>query len=284
MRPSGLSANFSAGLQHACPHCRSAIELTESGASCASCGFQVTRTKGVYRFLEQAETINEWQSKFEELASGPLGNTSLASDYLLPVQLRYIVAAVRRVCGTIPVGARVLDVGCGNGIFSELLLNGGPAIGVDYSLSMCILARARNLTAYQANALALPFADAQFDLVYSAEMLQLIDDLPAALTEFARVCRPGGAVVVSTSNAASLLRRVFQTIRKFYPVRMATPPPIKRTAEEINLAANGLPLTLKIACWTHFPFPWLRCGLSARSALAWTGTNVVVRFVKQPAN
>lgn len=279
MIPSGVSGDLPAGLQHICPRCRSAIELTENGASCASCGFQVAHTKGVYCFLEQAETINEWQSTFEELASGPLGNTSQALDYRSPIQIRYIVAAFRRVLGTIPVGARVLDVGCGNGIFFESLLGPGPAIGIDYSLSMCILARARKLTAYQANALALPFADAQFDLVYSAETIQLIDDLPAALAELARVCRPGGTVVVSTGNGASLLRRVFQTIRKLYPARVTTPPLIKRTAEEIRMAAKGLPLKFEVVCWTHFPLPWIRCQASTRNPFAWAATNFVIRFL-----
>jgi SAM-dependent methyltransferase len=201
MGESSVSAALSAEVQHACPRCRSAIELTDGGGVCSACGFKVTLTKGIYCFLGQAETVNEWQNTYEDLASGPLGNTSTADEYRSPIQHRYIIAAFRRVCGAIPPNARILDVGCGNGIFWESLLGGPRAIGIDYSLSMCVLARARKLLAYQANALALPFADEQFDLIYSAEMLQLIDDLPALFAELARVCRPGGRIVVSTLNA-----------------------------------------------------------------------------------
>jgi SAM-dependent methyltransferase len=283
MGESSVSAALSAEVQHACPRCRSAIELTDGGGVCSACGFKVTLTKGIYCFLGQAETVNEWQNTYEDLASGPLGNTSTADEYRSPIQHRYIIAAFRRVCGAIPPNARILDVGCGNGIFWESLLGGPRAIGIDYSLSMCVLARARKLLAYQANALALPFADEQFDLIYSAEMLQLIDDLPALFAELARVCRPGGRIVVSTLNAASLLRRVLQAARKLrpHPAATANPPAIKRTAEEICIATRRLPLELDIACWTHFPFPWMRCQASTRNMLAWAASNVVVSFVKK---
>ena len=160
-----------------------------------------------------------------------------------------------------------------------------PALGIDYSLSMCALARARGMVAYQANAVALPFADAQFDIIYSAEMLQFIDDLPALFAEFARVCRPGGRIVVSTPNAASLLRRGLKVARRFRPhaVWAAYRPVALRTAEELAIAARGLPLKLNLACWIHSPFPWRRCRASARNRLEWMATNAVVRFVKQPS-
>ena len=63
-------------VQYACPHCRSAIELTEFGGHCPSCGFQVTRTSGIYSFLGMDTPIDDWQSTFDDLASGPDRDTS----------------------------------------------------------------------------------------------------------------------------------------------------------------------------------------------------------------
>ena len=271
-------------MQHACPRCRSPIELTESGGLCSVCGFRVARTRNIYGFLGEA-AADRWQARFDDLASGPLGDTSAALEYRSPMQQRYLIEAFRHLCRTVSADARILDVGCGNGIFWEALLDRQRSIGIDYSLSMCALASARGMTAYQGNALALPFADAQFDLIYSAEMLQFIDDLPALFAEFARVCRPGGRIVVSTLNAASLLRRGAKAARRLrpHPVWSAYRPVVLRNAEEIALAARGLPLELDMVCWIHFPFPWRRCRASARNPIEWMATNAVARFVKQPS-
>src|SRR5262249_5931116 len=145
-----------------------------------------------------APDVNEWQTFFEGLSHGPQCSTAAANDYRFPIQQRYIVAGFRRLCGIVPADARLLDVGCGNGMFWQALFGDRAVIGVDYSAGMCALARARGMLVYQADAMALPFADDQFDLIYSAEVLQCVADLPALLAELARVTQPGGRVVVST--------------------------------------------------------------------------------------
>ncbi|MEM1418870.1 MAG: class I SAM-dependent methyltransferase, partial [Myxococcota bacterium] len=50
----------------------------------------------------------------------------------------------------------------------------------------------------------LPFADAQFDLVFAMKVLAHVPELGAALAEMARVTRPGGAVVFELYNPLSL--------------------------------------------------------------------------------
>jgi SAM-dependent methyltransferase len=138
------------------------------------------------------------------------------------------------------------------------------------------------LAAYQANALALPFADAQFDLVYSSELAQCVDDLAALLAELARVCDTGGLVVISTLNGSSFIRRALRIARKLHPhpVWGGNRPVVMRTAADIAIAARDLPLTLDAVYWTHFPFPWLRRGTSVHNVLDWAASNVLLRFVK----
>src|SRR5262245_38409772 len=149
-------------VRHACPRCRTAIELTERGDSCPSCGFRVTIDRGVYRCVIQAARIQYWQDTYDAVATGALSDTSPGMLYSSPVQQR--VAAFRQLCGEFTAGERILDVGCANGMFWEALLDRKPAFGVDFSLEMCVLARARGMVAYHADALCLPFADDQFDL------------------------------------------------------------------------------------------------------------------------
>jgi arsenite methyltransferase len=102
-------------------------------------------------------------------------------------------------------GDRVLDVGCGPGFYvSELLETVGPAgsvVGVDPSPDMLSVAARRaeghaNVEFYEGAATALPIAAARFDRALSVQVLEYVDDVPAALAEIRRVLRPGGRLVI----------------------------------------------------------------------------------------
>lgn len=240
-------------------------------------------TNDILCFLEADRTPDEWQITFDDLAAGGKGDTTTALGFCSPVQHRYLIEAFRQACGPVAADARVLDVGSGNGLFRAALLNDRCVLGVDYSLNMCVQARKRGLIAYQANALALPFADAQFALVYSSELAQCIDDVAALLAELARVCETNGRVVISTLNGSSLIRRALRVIRTVrpHPIWGAIRPVIMRTAADLAIAARGLPLKLDMVYWTHFPLPWLRRRASVHNCFESAASNVIIRFVKQ---
>jgi len=100
-----------------------------------------------------------------------------------------------------PRRASWLDVGCGTGILAETVLEFcAPAAvyAVDPSPAQ-VAATARGpaagRTAFQvADARNLPFADASFDIVASALVINFIPDRPPAMAEMRRVARAGGTL------------------------------------------------------------------------------------------
>jgi ubiquinone/menaquinone biosynthesis C-methylase UbiE len=98
-------------------------------------------------------------------------------------------------------GLRWLDVGCGSGAFTELLVERcAPAEveGVDPSEAQLSFARARpvcrSVKFYHGDALTLPFCDARFDAAVMALVIFFIPDPAAGVAQMARVVCPGGTV------------------------------------------------------------------------------------------
>jgi SAM-dependent methyltransferase len=102
--------------------------------------------------------------------------------------------------GPPPAGARarLLDCGCGTGAVVAHLGRRGPAVGVDLSPEALHLARTRGVAVARAGLLALPFADATFDVVTSFDVIyhRWVKDDAAAVREMARVLRPGGRLLL----------------------------------------------------------------------------------------
>jgi ubiquinone/menaquinone biosynthesis C-methylase UbiE len=110
-----------------------------------------------------------------------------------------------------PSGLRVLDVGCGDGVYAVAVSQkGGNVSGLDRSLPMLEAARARAISSgacvrwCQGAAQSLPFLDASFDLVLAVTALCWIPEPVVALKEMNRVLRPGGAVIVGELGRWSL--------------------------------------------------------------------------------
>jgi malonyl-CoA O-methyltransferase len=112
--------------------------------------------------------------------------------------------------GVPTVGARLVDVGCGTG---RRLRDAGAALAVGVDVTPAMLARAPRGPLVAADVVALPFRAAAFDVVWCRLVVGHVDDLAAAYGELARVCRPGGAVVVTDFHPAAAAaghRRTFR--------------------------------------------------------------------------
>lgn len=93
-----------------------------------------------------------------------------------------------------PPGRRTLDLGCGEGrLARDLNALGHDVVAVDSSELLIDAAREADpeLEVHVADAAALPFSDASFDLAVAFMSLQDVDDLRAAVVEAARVLGPG---------------------------------------------------------------------------------------------
>ena len=97
--------------------------------------------------------------------------------------------------------AEVLDAGCGAGGLIRRLAPLQPAwrwTGIDVSPLACELARGRCAAEIrEGSILELPFSNASFDAVVSADVIYHVQDDGGALREFFRVLRPGGIVVIN---------------------------------------------------------------------------------------
>ncbi|SOB87274.1 phosphatidylethanolamine/phosphatidyl-N-methylethanolamine N-methyltransferase [Sphingomonas guangdongensis] len=108
------------------------------------------------------------------------------------------------------VGPRILEVGVGTGISLPHYSQGSLITGVDLSDDMLEKARTRvrrqGLSNVQAirvgDAEALDFATSSYDAVVAQYVVSAVPNPTRALDEFARVCRPGGEIIITTRVSA----------------------------------------------------------------------------------
>ena len=105
----------------------------------------------------------------------------------------------------------VLDVACGAAHASEVAApHVRQVVGIDLTPALLAIGAERlhaagiaNVLLQEGHAAALPFVDASFDLVFCRTALHHFPDPERCVAEMARVCRPGGRVVVSDMIAPS---------------------------------------------------------------------------------
>lgn len=114
---------------------------------------------------------------------------------------RYVFA--RELVG----GLKVLDAACGEGYGAALLATAASSVtGVDLSGAAIEHAKKRyasdRLEFHLSDCLGLPFGDDEFDCVVSFETLEHLEDHQGLMTEFRRVLKPGGFLLISSPDKA----------------------------------------------------------------------------------
>jgi SAM-dependent methyltransferase len=140
--------------------------------------------------------VSTWYDEMAAAFEAHAGDGAYNAHYDRPAVLA-LVGDVR--------GRRVLDAGCGPGLYAEeLVVRGAEVAAVDGSEAMVALARRRLGTAAEVHRAdldaPLPFGAERFELVVCPLVIHHLHDRASALREFFRVLRPGGRVVLSTHH------------------------------------------------------------------------------------
>lgn len=130
-------------------------------------------------------------------------------------------------------GLRWLDVGCGNGAFSDLISSSCAPVsihGIDPSTEQINFAQAREIavpsTFELGNAMALPLDDDNFDIAVMALVIFFVPNPAKGVAEMVRTVRPGGTVASyawDTVNKGSPSSLVGQELREI-GFKPASPP------------------------------------------------------------
>lgn len=106
---------------------------------------------------------------------------------------------------------RLLDVGCGKGLFLDAMRRRGWEVaGVDFTPAAVSIARERfGLDVFEGTFEQAKYPNASFDVVTLWNVIEHVPDPPATIREIGRVLRPGGLVVMATPNADAFDARLF---------------------------------------------------------------------------
>jgi SAM-dependent methyltransferase len=171
-------------------------------------------------------------------------------------------------------GERLLDLGCGGGrhAFHAVRL-GARVIALDAQADELCQVRDTigamldageigvddEAGAVQGNALRLPFADASFDRVIAAEVLEHIPDDAAAMAELTRVLRPGGTMAVTVPRLGPEAVN-WALSNEYHNVPGGHVRIYRRSTLLSRLRRAGLrPVGRHHAHALHSPYWWLRC-------------------------
>ena len=155
-------------------------------------------------------------------------------DYYHPIAERLYDQAISHMLGLMgaPVGARVLDAGCGPGVHTRrVALAGYRVCAIDVSQTMLKEARRRIAAAglesavefRQEDLTALTLPDASFQYVFSWGVIIHIHDVEKALDELVRIVAPGGKLALYVTNSKSLDTKMESLARSFLGKPLAHP-------------------------------------------------------------
>ncbi|MFN0019199.1 MAG: class I SAM-dependent methyltransferase [Pirellulaceae bacterium] len=112
-----------------------------------------------------------------------------------------------RWCRGLPAGARILDVGCGDGFHLRLLREYGKQSwkleGIDVDSRAVAAAQSQELTIHQGALEGVDLAPESYDLVLLIMTIEHLSHPAETLRSVARLLAPGGRVVIVTDNTGS---------------------------------------------------------------------------------
>ncbi|MCD9197184.1 class I SAM-dependent methyltransferase [Aeromicrobium wangtongii] len=180
------------------------------------------------QLIERVEADRALKTKHKALWS--LGDYPAVAAEVIPATGPRLVEA----CG-IRAGQRVLDVAAGSGNAAiPAALAGADVVASDLTPDLLDagrrLAEERGATLQwqEADAEALPYGDAEFDVVMSCVGVMFAPHHQAGADELVRVCRPGGTLGLLSWTPEGFIGQMFATLKPYAPPPPpgAQPPPL----------------------------------------------------------
>jgi 2-polyprenyl-3-methyl-5-hydroxy-6-metoxy-1,4-benzoquinol methylase len=162
-------------------------------------------------------------------------------------------------------GSQLLDVACGSGQLALMAAKDGMEVtGVDIAGNLVERARARaqaeglKVRFQEADAEALPFDDASFDVVVSLIGAMFAPRPELVARELLRVCVPGGTIAMANWTPQGFIGQMFKTVSKFI-APSGMPSPVlwgdeATVRERLGLGLSQLSLTRRQYLFSY-PFP-----------------------------
>ena len=147
-------------------------------------------------------SLGSVQDKQKEIAFFDAHAASDEYDVFTPEASARLISAFVRLTG-LPRGARVADLGCGSGVFTELLRRAGYAsVGLDISPKLVALGRSKypGLELFEGDAENLLFGSESFDGVLLIGLVHHFPDPRRLAGEVRRVLKAGGRFVAFDPN------------------------------------------------------------------------------------
>jgi SAM-dependent methyltransferase len=180
------------------------------------------------KMMDEVEADRALKTKHQALWS--LGDYPAVATEVIPATGPRLVEA----CG-VRAGQRVLDVAAGSGNAAiPAAATGADVVASDLAPALLEVgqrhAEAQDLTIdwQEADAEALPFADAEFDVVMSCVGVMFAPHHQASADELVRVCRPGGTIGLLSWTPEGFIGQMFATMKPYAPPPPpgAQPPPL----------------------------------------------------------
>jgi ubiquinone/menaquinone biosynthesis C-methylase UbiE len=147
-----------------------------------------------------------------------------AGDYAVIGTTLQLVGETLCESADVAAGETVLDVAAGNGNASlAAARRGGEVTASDYVPALLDGTRARaaseglTIATREADAEALPFEDASFDVVLSTFGVMFTPNQERSAAELVRVCRPGGRIGVANWTPESFIGQMFKIVGRYVP-------------------------------------------------------------------
>ena len=182
---------------------------------------------------------NYWQSYFDKKAKEE-DNIYKRVGFVSEKNTELVRNTVRSYVGK-PVGKKIMDAGCGDGMVLSHLAQDNEIDGYDFSKNMLKLAAEQGLNPIYSDLTNpdLPFEN--YDIAISVEAVTLLPDPIQTLIKIAQSVKPNGVAVFSVLNKFSIIRGIASLIYK-YALKKTLPQKVSYFELKACMAKEGFSL------------------------------------------